>query len=160
IIEVMGRGYALAPVGSPTAEKLNNRQLAECVSLYSTKGFSPFKRVEDLSAFSAEGDLVPASRLHTDKFADRDIPVLAEMSRRFGNGDIDKHTLVVAVTSNAPALACAMSKQFKSDIYLHLPAERIEPGDRMRLQEQGQTYFGEIKSQREAARASAEQSPA
>jgi hypothetical protein len=129
-------GGSDGPLG-PTADgHFTNAELAKLAA--PRDGHSAFAGFEDLSVFTADDSRVPPGRITTGFYKNNEDVWLAEMNRRFSNGDIDQNTLVVAPTGHGPAIAYAMAQRYRSDIYFNYPSDKItEDISRHALQDQG-----------------------
>ena len=85
---------------------------------------SPFKDYQDLSMYEKNGQLVTPGRSAQDMYKNNEEVFQREVRHRIANGDIDKDTLVVAITGHGPTIGYEMAKQFSSDIFSRQPADK------------------------------------
>ena len=106
------------PLPPPADTSLSAAELARLIEPRDLE-HSPFKAYQDLSMYEKLGDYVAPGRRSQNLFKDNETVFQKEIQLRFLNGDIDKDTLVVAVTGHGPTIAYEMAKRFGSDIFTH-----------------------------------------
>lgn len=115
-----GEAQALPPAADSLLSAAELARLMEPRNLE----HSPFKAYQDLSMYEKLGNYVSPGRRSQNLYENNETVFQKEVQHRILNGDIDKDTLVVAITGHGPTIGFEMAKQFGSDIFSHQSASQ------------------------------------
>ena len=111
------------PIPPPADTSLSAVELAKLIEPRD-QDHSPFKAYQDVSMYEKLGDYVAPGRRSQNLYEGNENVFQKEVQLRISNGDIDKDTLVVAITGHGPTIGYEMAKRFGSDIFTHHNSEQ------------------------------------